>query len=1805
MAVRLLAPDDQPAGNVLLLATAFGVANKATYFSKKIKAWDPSKHPKGHKGLFIETPDKKKATHAAPGDVIVTKSGKAFKVDKQTEKGVKVNPVDQDSGEIKSGYTVLGNDIDIAVVEGGKGAGTTHAISDLEPDTYIKTKAGKRFKISKHGKWTTVYPVDDKGQVNGKHTVLPPTTVVTVDAQDVSGTVDNGFGTSKSMEEIKKLMDQASKSAQQKDGEAHQQLQAALESWLWDTGWGNVLLDDMAMVDFGDTHGTVTKPWSEKIAKTVGEHVADETPAGWIDALGGVLEQQYGMPTPNVDMIQEAINHMESHVDMVQKGDQPYSSPEPPAAPKIDAIYIATSALKDDFQIHHAKNSPSALNIYNTMLGQLDKGITELDDLYKTPFWQWLENMHSDGLISDPSAVVSAAIAKEHAKVAPKQTIEEILPTKLPKVPKGYPAGAGKDTSVIIRVIGSNFEVQRIDGNGNVVGYLGMASTKTAAKKLARDASADYEQIDWIEDAIDHQKVWQAAEDAEVDDWMVTQGGDIVRIVGFVDKETSKYVYDGPTASYKTVKVMQRHAQYEFVNNYEGDKKVHTAPAQWHAVKLSDKDLTEVIGPIDNDKYPNNTDLPLNIGKGRARQVWRDHGLITAAQGATPEIVRKARPERYTPELHYDWTPDTLVGKSTNEALKALSGIGYREIKPRQKDRLRVIDANGRRLVLHRDGNNITSVEMVQSGAAIAIEGTAREQYQQLMEALDSGADISALDPRLRGAEATSHVRTMIYDLAVGHRNGVAAALGKEIDPDLKVKTDAEYLAELEQEGEIGSIEDYMAEADRDPYVVQQPRAGSLKAFGIEADAGITSGDNWVVNVDTTTFDITFKTDLTMTREEAVALSAIMKRQGIANLLGQPDPAPDEVGTGADKSAAYVESMKASDPITAAVKLAQAANDWKALQAGPLADLDEDSRNYVLTNLEKFEAVGGPIFDSIQESHRTRADNLRKAALGDEIQKRRAAEGTVPVAPGTSGEFDLPVWNEIAFESQSFADINLLVGDISGKPRPSRDEVKAYFADMVRHQQTLHHEVSASSPEMKEKEIAATEVVIKNALAKIDAEYGDSPNPSWGVFELLHAYQDARHEHAKVAMPAGEPPGMMIEESYVAYQRTKQFDKPRDPTPHDVPAFYSGGLVRDSVLMHKADETYGRVDLQDDGKVIAILQARGAIEEANRNPIDPGYNGTAKLYDGTQLTLVDQSADYLETRVDDKFIARLAEEVVKRHPNVGNGAASTWILDTLTEDGGPGVEDKPYVKHVEEKLYKALSDYFDDASTRNQVMNATIDAMGERRIEYVMHDQASWNSGGAPTNQRGALRLVGYTPQEAAERLQELGIIGDLEPEVPFRAVLRSSRRYGPVAPLHEAYIRGEAPLPKTPARITHGITNTKAGGAVESLELILGSGGLMSIHERHRQGILGATKGVSISGDIRSGIDHAVFCTLDSGGACGGGSQVKFIMKPHAFLRRDVTLAPYDYGGCETRYPQYKSYLNGLQGEVGEKKTNLYEPISPAVRQKHFDKVQISGSSEYNIGPTIPIEDMEAIQVPTPADADKIVELLDGMIADGRIASRPAIVVGAAEGNAIGNQKTQGGEILAPTGAPTTNYGAVPAAMYMPGDMVVVKGESGVWKVDVAGESIVSLSKTNASGSVDYIYVPPNEIAPSGLQQSASTPPITGGYAPGEKVLYNGVTYEIADNQDGADIGDLKVKAGPGSFTFVKSAFATKIPDSGPQFTASGWGVGAKAKLDDGTIVTIQPDAGEGLATHVNVKTTAFDTPMYVPVTALSKLDD
>jgi hypothetical protein len=301
---------------------------------------------------------------------------------------------------------------------------------------------------------------------------------------------------------------------------------------------------------------------------------------------------------------------------------------------------------------------------------------------------------------------------------------------------------------------------------------------------------------------------------------------------------------------------------------------------------------------------------------------------------------------------------------------------------------------------------------------------------------------------------------------------------------------------------------------------------------------------------------------------------------------------------------------------------------------------------------------------------------------------------------------------------------------------------------------------------------------------------------------------------------------------------------------------------------------------------------------------------------------------------------------------------------------------------VEESFAGAGVDLYHE---RQAILRRVNDVFMEKDVSSLKFEA---NRRGSPTNQRGRLTVEGLSPEEAIARLQALGVVGALEEQVPFESLMRSKRREGLVMPLHRDYITGDAPLPRIHHLLTHGLT----GGFDEhKLRSILKGGGLHSIAERFRRGIKAST--ASPAGDIRSGIDHVVFIAHDSGSTVGSGAAVRVALKPEAMLRRNVVMAPRDFGGMDTRYQSYKDYLNGLQRRAKEPETNLYSPVSPKVRQYHLNaKKNTPGSAEFNISGSIPIEDMAFIGV-SSQNMDTVNKILDEALAEGIITSKPEVV--------------------------------------------------------------------------------------------------------------------------------------------------------------------------------------------------------------------
>lgn len=1607
-------PRQQP--NALLLSAA-GTTKHIVF---KVKAWDPSLHPKGYKGLFIETPDhdKKKATHANEGDVLATKSGKVFKVETQTPKGVKVNPVDPDTGEVKASYTVLSNDIDVAVLDKAKVPGSQHQIGDLEPGTYVKhPKSGKRFQISKHGNWTTIYPVDANGTVVGKHTVLPKDTVVEVVPK---ATTDNP--SPKIISLTKELAKDLPDAGEPDPQSIAQLMKPEMKAWLAEhlgfdnpddldeqielgihtpTDWRNLFSDTWeAIYDEPPTEqqtlpfetqyqltlkeaqdqwkqiapGTKQPAWNP----TADDVIADEAIRTWLlEQLALTAADGEG------DLVGGYLGDLEHNYQLTQYGWNTFinDTHDPSAwSADLDALYAAfdvhmAAAIEKlkaqgppKVEEHHAVESavienavPAALNVVefisqatqaelpkvlkNALTSHGDKwgeGLTGQDVAYEIA--HYFEELNTESLayvlsgdkyghlspkdataqgIKDLAVVfddlIALAKAKHAAALAPKskpEQLEEIMPVKLPKVPQQYAPGVGPYTALVIdeaaQLNASLFTVRRVGKDGQTLEVLGDVDTVTKARALARGKSAPHESITETRSWVSHDLPSPKPEDYPINGYVIDSIGRVHRVKAAYYDVAAKY--DGTPTQLLKVEL-----EKPMSSGLAGAPELTTSttPVRSNS-SLVPLDPAAITDEAQFTEWFNTHPLP-ELGKTTYRRSMEAAGRVETVE---QNKLRSARPEKYIAELQAEWSYDDLVGKPWVDAHKHMTPLGWREIKPRQKDRVRYVNKTGKRVTLLRDKEGwVTGVEQDQLvSAKIGATATGQALHQALAQALEDGADLADLDPRNAAVPEgrVSHVQHMIYDLAVGHRNGIHT---KVAVAGAKVKTDDAYLQELESEGVVPDVTAFLDKVDTKLEFVQAKAKGSIiEQFGLQ------NSPDW----DFPTRQFTLPDDL-MTDEELGAAVAILSNQGVADQIlgvnhlpdisptfdpklnpnniagvrkGQSVWKPDEAtGEGLfesvvidvqqdedgnttrfqldsgwyNKNDDYVRYYgPESDPITiGAARLAAAWND------GGLANtkMDAQSRDHVGMAMAKGIQAASTLREAKQTAKYDAASNMRKQAAQDEVDKRRAAEGTVKEA---LAEFELPVWSQIELEPQTMAEVR----------------------------------------------------------ARVDAAPVHSLSLPGGTAEV----------------------------------------RP------DVPAFYAGGVIRDGVVYYKSDRAEAKVLLEHDETITDRLTQMGGELGANRNPIDPGYSGSSKLYDGESIVVEEPGKTAMLAfdnwgNLDEPSHTRL-EQAVVRHGGILPSSSYDWaVAANAIAKATPGTDEDKQAA-IEKWIGESFS-----GSKGVDVWEAATTARG-RYIEYVPHKQAAGNAGGAPTSQRGRVSLYGYTPEQAEQMLQQLGAVADLEPSVPYEIVMRGPRKHGLIAPILPAYIRGEGDLPSTPARITHGVT----GGA--ALESILNTGGLLSIEQRYRAGFLEKLQTTSASGDIRSGIDHAVFCTIGLGGACGGGASVKIVMKPNAFLRRDIALAPNDYGASETRYAAYRAYLNGIQGMVGEATTNIYEPISPAVRQHHLDNVSTGASNEYNLGPTVPIEDIEAIGVPLE-DVAQFDKLLDDMLASGEIASRPKILSG------------------------------------------------------------------------------------------------------------------------------------------------------------------------------------------------------------------
>jgi hypothetical protein len=210
------------------------------------------------------------------------------------------------------------------------------------------------------------------------------------------------------------------------------------------------------------------------------------------------------------------------------------------------------------------------------------------------------------------------------------------------------------------------------------------------------------------------------------------------------------------------------------------------------------------------------------------------------------------------------------------------------------------------------------------------------------------------------------------------------------------------------------------------------------------------------------------------------------------------------------------------------------------------------------------------------------------------------------------------------------------------------------------------------------------------------------------------------------------------------------------------------------------------------------------------------------------------------------------------------------------------------------------------------------------------------------------------------------------------------------------------------PFLITHGLTSDTSD-PVAAVKNITNSGGLASIADRFSRNI--QASGSSKAGDVGSGIDHVVFCAMDSGGTCGAGSPVRIGMRPDTAMRRDVLVAPRDYGGGADRFSKYKNYRDSLEARAGLEvgKSSIHSPLDPKSRQRQLDNYNTgitkgfnslgdeaqewAGNAEYNMAHQVRVEDMQVIACRDQPMATEVQKHLDLLLQNGVVSRIPKVV--------------------------------------------------------------------------------------------------------------------------------------------------------------------------------------------------------------------
>lgn len=1560
-----------------MLLLSVGDAKKPiVFFSSTIKKFNPNLHPKGYRGLFIETPDSKKAkaTNLNAGDVLATKSGKAFIVEKQTDKGVKVNPLDMETGEKKPGFTVLGNDVTVAPLELASGPGSVHAISDLTPGQYVQTAKGKRFKIAKHGKWSTVYPVDDKGEISGKHTVLPPGTPVTVTNSVVSDPFDTPEPVIDALVEV--VHHDKTELAIKKDAI---ELKPIVDE-IYDFVAGNTPAGlDISKYDFVDGNGIY-----QLIEDAV--HSSISNPLG----VPNKEDFQHGV----VDFVE---NEIPNYLDVSGAS---VHHPKKEQADEIAWMVEVFDVIEDGTNV--------AFNQFLDTPGLQDPDI---------------EPVVPVGSNADKLATAAAVVQAHHSVEAlgGSPAFKEQFPEELPPIPQRYAPGVTAESK--IQIVTHPFEgygkgqtsytIHRVypDGSRELLD-IGSSVRKSDGKKVAADLAAKHEAIEevvfyqprianplafaedvksgkYIErvDRAVKQRLEAAKDLPEIPKGMEPADAPIVHMVS-TNHNIDRLLYYGQRT--ESLDSAMKDDSYPYFM-YGMPRRSNEGLADDYAYKRTQDERRELLvdrlkqaGISPDDVQFRILEFGNHLDKVPATKDKTRNHVFLVYKGSGESVPGFNVPPRSGSEPHNNgirFTTDSLpVGKQEHGQAASNLAFWNKHWGPEAAAEIQA---------------TIYGADYDQDvGVRRAVQSRRAGKPERFVPELASDFDLADLKTRT-ATDANKVLQRLGY---------------REIQRTPKPKNLRSYVNALNTRVDVHIDKKMVRDVDVERAIGFDTKYQSAPEYHGMLDDLLKSGGD-LDSLDPSLQNLGANQDLV---KKTLFLLAKGKKNNVAEKIGKQAPKDDDPKVVSDVE--YVQRLLNTD---------QEKWDLERFVSRP----DEMEFSIPLTDANSSEGIpndpdsasGGNVL--VRPSHlgvslSVADDPLAVDSIQEQILVERLAAMRVVA--------HLPIFNAIA----RHPDLPAMVDPVAVeglKTHPDQDNVEFWtrWANELKN--------------LRERKPSALDTVIAAQAAKSDQTYDDvsmKTRDSLKDFKLVVQQQfDATNSlRARPAVwrerrfqaMSPEIQAMRDKEGTVKNHTVQSmFDLPVwdevefEPqtfdqiqervaevrgTSMDVPAFYNGGMVSEGVLHHDHDLTFGEVPPEFNDKVKNTLVSFGAMSEVNRRPIALNIPGRTKLHAGKQLTLHDGPPKIPE-------IADVEAQAIRTTERIGGSPS----------DGKSVLKDKIYATTANAKdaddAYRQIMELFDKqlvssakVKYRNHFKKQYERLLEPRRIEFVPHDQGDWQTArGAATSQRGRLSLIGYSPKEAATRLQELGFLGDLTDEVPYNVVMQSSRKQGLIPKIHPDYLSGVAEPPTSKASLVHGVTAKREVNGASVLDAILNGGGLLSIKERYRHNVL--MGGSSVSGDVRSGIDHVVFAAYNAGSACGSGSDIRFVFTPSALLRENVVLAPRDFGGMDSRYTQYRTYLNDIQQHLGEEKTNLYGPVSPAVRQWHQDSKRLSQNAEFNLTGSVRIEDMAVMGIP-PEDIPRVRAKLRRMKEEGLI-SRYPVVTTAKKANAFSKHSIGPGALM------------------------------------------------------------------------------------------------------------------------------------------------------------------------------------------------